>query len=120
MSVRRRTLLGMASGAGSIVIKTGLNLLVIPLMVTRLGMDMFGLYILLVGILEIAVLLDFGVTPALATLLSGKEGIGKAARGAIDKAADLGDADTADLFTGISRSVDKHLWLVESHLQAAD
>jgi starvation-inducible DNA-binding protein len=45
---------------------------------------------------------------------------GKAARGAIDKAAELGDADTADLFTGISRSIDKHLWLVESHLQTGD
>jgi starvation-inducible DNA-binding protein len=27
------------------------------------------------------------------------------------------DADTADLFTEISRSVDKHLWFLEAHLQ---
>ncbi len=35
----------------------------------------------------------------------------------IDETADLGDADTADLLTEISRSVDKLLWLVEAHIQ---
>ena len=29
-----------------------------------------------------------------------------------------GDVDTSDLFTGVSRSVDKNLWLLEAHLQA--
>jgi len=29
----------------------------------------------------------------------------------------LGDADTADLFTGISRDLDKYLWFLEAHLQ---
>jgi starvation-inducible DNA-binding protein len=29
----------------------------------------------------------------------------------------LGDADTADLFTQISREVDKYLWFLEAHLQ---
>jgi starvation-inducible DNA-binding protein len=43
---------------------------------------------------------------------------GKAVRGAIDEAATLGDADTADLFTEISRGCDKDLWFVESHLHA--
>ena len=28
-----------------------------------------------------------------------------------------GDADTADLFTEVSRELDKHLWFLESHLQ---
>jgi starvation-inducible DNA-binding protein len=41
---------------------------------------------------------------------------GKAAREAIDKADDFGDADTADIFTEISRETDKQLWFVESHL----
>ena len=31
---------------------------------------------------------------------------------------ELGDIDTSDLFTEISRSIDKHLWFVEAHLQA--
>jgi starvation-inducible DNA-binding protein len=43
---------------------------------------------------------------------------GKAVRKAIDEAAKAGDADTSDLFTGISRSADKNLWLLEAHLQA--
>ena len=43
---------------------------------------------------------------------------GEATRVAIDEAAQAGDADTSDLFTGISRAVDKDLWLVEAHLQA--
>jgi len=43
---------------------------------------------------------------------------GAAARRAIDEAAHLGDAGTADLFTEISRGIDKSLWLVEAHLQS--
>jgi starvation-inducible DNA-binding protein len=43
---------------------------------------------------------------------------GKSARAAIDASGKLGDADTADLFTEISRGVDKWLWFVESHLVA--
>ena len=43
---------------------------------------------------------------------------GKSARKAIDEADKAGDADTSDLFTGISRSADKGLWLLEAHLQA--
>jgi starvation-inducible DNA-binding protein len=45
---------------------------------------------------------------------------GKTARAAIDAAAVLGDADTADLFTEVSRGVDKLLWKVEAHVQAKD
>jgi len=43
---------------------------------------------------------------------------GKAARKAIETADGLGDADTADLFTEVSRGIDKSLWLVEAHLQS--
>jgi starvation-inducible DNA-binding protein len=42
----------------------------------------------------------------------------RAVRKAIDEAGKAGDADTSDLFTGISRGVDKALWLLEAHLQA--
>ena len=39
-------------------------------------------------------------------------------RSAIDPASQLGDANTADLFTEISRGLDKSLLFLESHLQA--
>jgi starvation-inducible DNA-binding protein len=45
---------------------------------------------------------------------------GASARAAIDTAAGFGDADTADLFTGVSRGVDKLLWMVEAHTRAKD
>jgi starvation-inducible DNA-binding protein len=43
---------------------------------------------------------------------------GKSVRKAIDDSDHLGDRDTADLFTEISRGVDKWLWFVEAHLQS--
>jgi starvation-inducible DNA-binding protein len=43
---------------------------------------------------------------------------GALVREAIDAADEAGDMDTADLFTDVSRAIDKHLWFVEAHLQA--
>ena len=45
---------------------------------------------------------------------------GATARAGINSAGKTGDADTADLFTEVSRGVDKLLWMVEAHLQARD
>jgi starvation-inducible DNA-binding protein len=56
-----------------------------------------------------------GHVEALSTALST---FGKAARKAINDTNDLGDLDTADLFTEVSRGIDKWLWFVEAHLQA--
>ena len=41
---------------------------------------------------------------------------GKLARNAIDAADEAGDKSTSDLFTGVSRQIDKDLWLTEAHL----
>jgi len=41
-------------------------------------------------------------------------------RDAIDAADDAGDKDTADLFTEVSRAVDKDVWFVEAHLARLD
>ena len=46
-------------------------------------------------------------------------GFGKNARRAINDTTELGDLDTADLFTEISRGLDKLLWMVEAHVQKA-
>ncbi len=43
---------------------------------------------------------------------------GKKIRKGIDDTDKLGDADTADLFTEVSREIDKLLWFVEAHIQA--
>ncbi|MCK6439710.1 MAG: DNA starvation/stationary phase protection protein Dps [Planctomycetes bacterium] len=53
-----------------------------------------------------------------AAIASALSTFGKMAREAIDAATKANDADTADLFTGISRGVDKDLWMVEAHLHA--
>ncbi len=50
----------------------------------------------------------FAVSGALAAF-------GQSAREAIDKATTFGDANTADLFTEISRGIDQQLRFVESH-----
>jgi starvation-inducible DNA-binding protein len=44
---------------------------------------------------------------------------GKEARTTIDEADALDDADTADLFTEISRGIDQWLWFIEAHSQAS-
>jgi starvation-inducible DNA-binding protein len=43
---------------------------------------------------------------------------GQEARNTINEADELDDADTADLFTEVSRGIDKWLWFVEAHSQA--
>ena len=51
-------------------------------------------------------------------LSSALAAFGKSARKAINDANEIGDLDTADLFTEISRGTDKWLWFVEAHQQA--
>jgi len=42
--------------------------------------------------------------------------VANAIREAIDSSEQAGDADTADIFTEVSRTLDKNLWFLESHL----
>jgi starvation-inducible DNA-binding protein len=51
-------------------------------------------------------------------LSSALAAFGKGVRAGIDQATSAGDADTADLFTEVSRDTDKLLWFVEAHLHA--
>ncbi|QHI95024.1 DNA starvation/stationary phase protection protein Dps [Aristophania vespae] len=43
--------------------------------------------------------------------------VGNNIREAIKTTAEAGDDDTADLFTEVSRGLDKNLWFMEAHLQ---
>lgn len=69
ISLSRRYFWGMASGAGSVVLKTSLNLLLVPMLIAKLGLDVFSLHTLLLTILEIILLLDLGASSALVKLL---------------------------------------------------
>ncbi len=53
-------------------------------------------------------------------LTSAMNQFGATTRAAIDRAAEAGDADTADLLTEISRGIDKLRWMVGAHLEAND
>ena len=44
--------------------------------------------------------------------------LAQSTRKAIDEADKQGDVDTSDLFTSVSRDLDKALWFLEAHLQA--
>jgi starvation-inducible DNA-binding protein len=49
-------------------------------------------------------------------LASALAAYGRSVRRAIEQTNELGDTDTADICTEISRGIDKYLWFVEAHL----
>jgi starvation-inducible DNA-binding protein len=56
--------------------------------------------------------------PGVEALVTPYASLAATTRAAIDAAAEHGDMDTADLFTEVSRGLDKALWFLEAHLQA--
>jgi O-antigen/teichoic acid export membrane protein len=69
MSTANRFILGMFTGAFSVVLKTGLNLITVPLLLANMGAAPYGLFVLLVNMLELAILLDMGFSEGTIKLL---------------------------------------------------
>ena len=59
----------------------------------------------------------YAIADHLAALIDRYAGFGNAVRENIDATAEAGDADTADIFTEVSRGIDKQLWFLEAHVQ---
>lgn len=65
MNWTTRLLTGMISGAGSVIIKIALNILLIPILIYSLGIELYGLYVLLIGLVELLLIMDLGFTSAI-------------------------------------------------------
>lgn len=74
MSLWKRLFWGSFSGALGVLIKTLVNLLIIPCLMALLGTANYGFYVLLVGFIEMSVMLDFGFSSALTTELGANLG----------------------------------------------
>jgi starvation-inducible DNA-binding protein len=59
-----------------------------------------------------------GSMESVETLTERYASLAATSREAIEKADKLGDIDTSDVFTEVSRDLDKSLWFLEAHLQA--
>ena len=59
----------------------------------------------------------YAIGDHLAALIDRYAVYGNAVRDNIDETDEAGDADTADIFTEVSRGIDKQLWFLEAHVQ---
>ena len=59
----------------------------------------------------------YAIADHLAALIDRYADFGNSLRESIDEADEAGDADTADIFTEVSRGIDKQLWFLEAHVQ---
>jgi starvation-inducible DNA-binding protein len=58
----------------------------------------------------------YAIGDHIAALIDRYGQVANAVRAGIDQASEAGDADTADILTGVSRAMDKALWFLEAHL----
>lgn len=69
-----RLAMSIVTGAGSVFLKHGLNILLLPILIHTLGVELFSLYMILISIQELTLLLDMGFTDAVVKQLSGLQG----------------------------------------------
>jgi starvation-inducible DNA-binding protein len=60
----------------------------------------------------------YSIADHIAALIDRYATYANAIRSSIDEATDAGDTGTADIFTEVSRGVDKQLWFLEAHVQS--
>jgi len=70
MNLNRQFLFGAVTGIGGLALKTVLNIAVYPVILSAMGGRQFGLYMLLLGIVELLIALDLGFTSGLTQRLS--------------------------------------------------
>lgn len=70
MNINRQFLFGALTGVGGLTLKTVLNIVVYPAILASLGGTKFGLYVLLLGIVELLIAMDLGFTSGLTQRLS--------------------------------------------------
>jgi starvation-inducible DNA-binding protein len=61
-----------------------------------------------------------GMEEHVAAIADSLAAVGSSVRALIDETSNAGDQGTADVFTELSRGIDKWLWMVEAHLQVED
>lgn len=62
MSASKNFLLGATTGVVGLAIKTVLNIIVYPVILQKLGVERYGLYVLLLNLADLLVLMDLGLT----------------------------------------------------------
>ena len=70
MSTSKNFVLGVSTGIAGIGIKTLLNILVYPYVLRKLGIEKYGLYVLLLNLVDLIVLMDMGLTSGIIQSLS--------------------------------------------------
>lgn len=69
-STSKKFVLGATTGVAGLAIKTILNIIVYPFILHTLGIDHYGLYVLLLNIVELVILMDLGLTSGVVQQLS--------------------------------------------------
>src|SRR5947209_6897581 len=62
MNFSQRFLMAMITGVGGISLKIIVNIALIPILITTLGVKDYGLYVLIINMLDLAWVMDFGFT----------------------------------------------------------